>query len=115
MPWEYVDGRGNAVRWNLENPSLIELEPGRAYSINCAFIVRDFMPAASSGCICMDSTDTSRDPLPLCFSIHCACGEAVTLQYSTLFLSCGPSAISFRLRSGLPLWVEQADLNVAEL
>ena len=115
IPWEYLGGRGSAVRWSIEAPSQVELDPSKAWSVNCAFIVRDFMPTAASGRICMESAGVSRELLPLCFSIHCAGGEAVTLQYSTLLLPSSTSNISFRLRSRPPLWVEQAELNIVEL
>ena len=114
IPWEYLGGRGNAIRWSAENPSLVELDPDKAWSVNCTFIIRDFQPAAASGCIRLESTGTPREQLPLCFSIRCACGEAVTLPYSTL-LSGGASTISFRLCSRPPVWVEQAELNIVEL
>lgn len=115
IPWEYLGSRGNAVRWSWETPSMVELDPGKTYSVSCMFNIRDFLPAAASGHICLESSDTSREPLPLCFSICCAGGEAVTLQYSTLLLPDSISTISFRLRSRPPLWVEQAELNIVEL
>ena len=115
IPWKYLGGRGNAVRWSMEAPARVELDPSRAYSVNCAFIVRDFMPRLASGCICMENEGASRDLLPLCFSIHCAGEDAVTLPYAALLLPGSASAISFRLRSSLPLWVEQAELNIVDL
>lgn len=115
VPWEYLGGRGNAVRWSMENPSLVKLDPGNAYSVNCTFLIRDFQPAVASGCIHLESTGTSRELLPLCFSICCAGGEAVTLPYATMLLPGSASAISFRLHSKSPIWVEQAELNIVEL
>ena len=115
IPWKYLGGRGNAVRWSIEDPSLVMLDPCKAYSVSCMFIVRDFMPAAASGHICLESADASRNLLPLCFSIHCTGGEAVTLPYSTLLLPGSASTVSFRLRADLPLWVEQAELDIVEL
>ena len=115
IPWEYRGGCGNAVRWSMETPSLVELDSGKAWSVSCAFIVRNFMPTAVSGCICLESANAPRDAQPLCFSIRCAGGEAVTLQYTATLLPGSTSAISFRLRSDLPLWVEQAELNIVEL
>ena len=115
IPWEYLGGRGNAVRWSAEDPSQVELDPGQAYSVNCTFIIRDFQPVAASGCIRLECAGTSRELLPLCFSIRCACGEAVTLPYATLLLPGSASAISFRLHSKPPVWVEQAELNIVEL
>ena len=115
IPWKYLGGRGGAVRWNVGTPSLVELDPGKTWSVNCSFLVRDFAPATVSGCIELERTDASGEVLPLCFSLRCACGEAVTLPYSTLLLPGSASAISFRLRSGCPVWVEQAELNIVEL
>ena len=115
IPWEYRGGRGDAVRWYMENPSRVELDPGRAWFVSCAFLVRDFQPAAASGCIRLESSGTSREHLPLCFDLRCACGEAVTLPYAALLLPCSASDISFRLHSRPPLWVEQAELNIVEL
>ena len=115
IPWEYQDGRGDAVRWCMENPSQVELEPGRAWSVSCTFLVRDFQPGLTSGCIRLESTGTFREPPPLCFSLRCTCGEAVTLPYSTLILPESPRAVAFRLRSKCPVWVEQAQLNIVEL
>ena len=115
IPWKYMGGRGSAVRWSMEAPSLVELDTSKAWSVNCTFIVRDFMPATASGRISLESADISREALPLCFSIHCACGEAVTLQYAAQLLPGGTPTVAFRLRSRLPLWVEQAQLNIVEL
>ena len=94
-------------RWNWT-----QAEPG---SVSCTFLVRDFQPAAASGCIRLEYTGTSQEAPPLCFSLRCACGEAVTLPYSTLLLPDGASAVTFRLRSKCPVWVEQAELNIVEL
>ena len=115
IPWKYMGGRGNAVRWSMEDPALVVLDPGKAWSVNCSFIVRDFMPAAASGSISLENASASWDALPLCFSVHGACGETVTLPYITLLLPGSASTVSFRLRSDLPLWVEQAELNIVEL
>ena len=115
IPWEYQGGRGHAVRWCMEDPSRVELDPGRAWLVSCAFLVRDFRPGPASGCIRLECTSTSREPLPLCFSLRCACGEAVTLPYSTLLLPDSICAVAFRLCSKCPVWVEQAQLNIAEL
>ena len=115
IPWEYLDGRGNAVRWEGESPALVDLEPGRAYFVSCIFNIRDFLPTEASGSICLESAGTSREPPSLCFSIRCAGGEPVTLQYSALLLPESASAISFRLRSRTPLCVEQAELSIVEI
>ena len=113
IPWEYRDGQGDGARWCVENPSQVELDPGRAWSVSCTFLVRDFAPRLTSGCIRLEGA--SREPPPLCFDLSCACGEAVTLPYSTLLLPDRASAVSFRLRSKCPIWVEQAELNIVEL
>ena len=115
IPWEYQEGRGSAVRWCMENPSCVELDPGRAWFVSCTFLVRDFQPAAASGCIRLECTGALREPPPLCFDLRCTCGEAVTLLYSTLLIPRGASAIVFRLRSKSPVWVEQAELSILEL
>ena len=115
IPWNYSGGRGSAARWSVENPSLVELDPCRAWAVNGTFIVRDLMPTAASGQIYPEGADSSRDLLPLCFSLRCACGETVTLPYAALLLPGSTSTISFRLRADLPLWVEQAELNLVEL
>ena len=115
IPWKYSGGRGSAVCWNIENPALVMLDPCKAWSVNCTFIIRDFMPRLTSGHICMEGANSSGDLLPLCFSLHCACGEAVTLPCAALLLPGSTSAVSFRLRADLPLWVEQAELNIVEL
>ena len=113
IPWEYQGGRGDAVRWCMETPSRVELDPGRAWAVSCTFLVRDFQPGSPYGCIRLEST--SREPPPLCFSLRCACGEAVTLPYATLLLPGSACAAAFRLCSKCPLWVEQAELNIVEL
>ena len=113
IPWEYRGGRGNAVRWRVEDPSQVELDPGRAWSVSCTFLVRDFQTKLASGCIRLEGA--SQELPPLCFVLRCTCGEAVTLPYSTLLLPGGASAVSFRLRSKCPVWVEQAELNIVEL
>ena len=115
IQWKYLGGRGSAVRWSIETPSLVELDPGRAWAVNCTFLVRDFAPTAVSGCIELERACASGEALPLCFTLRCAGGEAVTLPYSTLLLPGSASAVSFRLRSGCPVWVEQAELNIVEL
>ena len=115
IPWEYLGRRGSSLRWSGESPALVELDPGKAYSINCTFNIRDILPMAASGRICLENAGTSREPLPLCFSIRCASGEPVTLQYSTLLLPDRVSTVSLRLRSRTPLCVEQAELNIVEL
>ena len=115
IPWEYRGGRGDAVRWCMEDPTQVKLDPGRVWSVSCVLLIRDFRPAAASGCIHLEIAGASREALPLCFDLRCACGEAVTLPYSTLLLPGSAPAISFRLRSGSPLWVEQAELNIVEL
>ena len=115
IPWEYRGGQGDAVRWRVENPSLVELDSGRAWSVNCTFLLRDFQPKSSSGCIRLECTGTSRELPPLCFDLRCTCGEAVTLPYSTLLLPEKACAAAFRLCSKSPVWVEQAQLNITEL
>ena len=115
IPWEYQGGCGNAVRWRVEIPSQVELDPGRAWSVSCTFLVRNFQPRLASGCIVLEGTGASREAPPLCFDFSGACGEAVTLPYSTLLLPGRASAVSFRLRSRSPIWVEQAELNIVEL
>ena len=115
IPWEYLGGRGNAVRWNIETPSMVELDPDRVWSVNCMFLVRDFSLTAASGCIDLEMTGAAGKALPLCFSLRCSCGEAVTIPYSTLLLPDSASTVSFRLRSKCPVWVEQAELNIVEL
>lgn len=115
IPWKYLGGRGNAIRWSVEDSALVVLDPGKAWSVSCSFIVRDFMPAAASGRISLENAEASRGVMPLCFSVHGACGEAVTLPYSALLLPGSISTVSFRLCSDLPLWVEQAELNIVEL
>ena len=115
IQWEYLGGRGGNLRWSAEDPALVELDSGRAYSVNCAFLVRDFAPRPAYGHISLEGAGASRDALPLCFSLHCAGGEAVTIPYSTLLLPGSASTISFRLRSRCPVWVEQAELNIVEL
>ena len=113
LPWEYLGGHGDAAHWYMEAPSQVELAPGRAWFVSCTFLVRDFAPRLTSGCIRLEGV--SRELPPLCFDLRCACGGAVTLPYSTLLLPGAASDISFRLRSQCPVWVEQAELNIAEL
>ena len=112
LPWEYQGGRGDAVRWRMETPFQVELDPGRAWAVSCTFLIRDFQPGLAYGCIRLEGP--SREPPPLCFSLRCACGEAVTLSYSTLLLP-GSACAAFHLCSKCPLWVEQAELNIVEL
>lgn len=114
IPWEYSGGSGNAAHWMREAPSLVELDPGVAYYINCAFIIRGFLPPADCWHICLESAGMSRKPLPLYFSICHADGEAVMLR-SALLMPSGASNVSFRLSSGTALCVEQAELNIAQL
>ena len=113
--WEYLGGRGSAVRWSMEAPSQVELDPGKVWLISCMFLIRDFSPRPASGCVGLESVGASQETLPLCFSICCACGEAVTVPYSTLLLPDSASTVSFRLLSQCPVWVEQAELNIVEL
>ena len=115
IPWEYLGGHGNAICWSMEDPSFVKLDPGKIWSVSCTFLIRDFQPAAACGRISVECTGPSRELLPLCFSIRCTCGEAVTLPYSTVLMPGSASAISFRLRSMSPIWVEQAELNIVEL
>ena len=115
IPWSYSGGRGSAVHWGIEGPSVVVLDPCKAWSVNCTFIVRNFMPRLTSGHICLEGANASGDLLPLYFSIHCAGVEAITLPYDTLLLPGSTSTVSFRLRADLPLWVEQAELNIVEL
>ena len=116
VPWEYLGGRGHAACWCMENPSQVKLDPGKAWSVSCTFLIRDFQPAAASGCIRLESTGgMSRETLPLCFDLRCACGEALTLPYTALLLPGSASVISFRLCSRPPVWVEQAELDIVEL
>ena len=113
IQWENFGGCGDAVRWSMEAPCQVELCPGRAWAVSCMFVIRDFAPRLSSGHISLEGT--SLEAIPLCFNLRCACGEAVTLTYSTLLLPDSTSALSFCLRSCLPVWVEQAELNIVEL
>lgn len=113
IPWEYRGGRGDNLRWCMEEPTRVELDPGRAWSVSCTFLVRDFAPRLASGCIRLEGA--SRELPPLCFDLRCACGEAVTLAYSALLLPGEARSVTFRLRSKSPVWVEQAQLNIVEL
>ena len=111
IPWQCLGRRGSAVHWDREEPALVRLDPGRAYSLSCTF----FLPTVASGEICLEGTGTTRAPLPLCFPVRCAGGESAMLQYSTLLLPGGPSAVSFRLRSKIAFLVRGAELNIVEL
>ena len=115
IPWKCLGGRGGSVRWSRETPYLVELDPGRAYSVQAAFNLRS-LPAAP-GRICVKSTGSSQEPPPLYFtgSGNCACGGPVTLQYATLLLPGRAATVSFLLHAGADLCVEQAELNIAEL
>ena len=115
IPWKYLGGRRGGARWSVETPSQVELDPDRAWWVGCTFLVRDFAPRPVSGCIELNRAGASGEALPLCFSLRCACGEAVTLSCSTLLLPGSGSDVSFRLRSKCPVWVEQAELNIVEL
>ena len=109
IPWSCAGERGGAIRWSKENPARVELDPGRVYSVHCTFNLRE--APAGSGRIVLEGTGAP----PLRFSFRCASGEAVTLQYSTLLLPGSASGVSFRLRSGIPLRVEQAELSIVEV
>ena len=113
ISWEYRGGRSDGARWCVENPAQVELDPGRAWLVNCTFLVRDFAPTAASGCVRLEGA--SREPTPLCFDLRCTCGEAVTLPYSTMILPGGARVVAFRLCSKCPVWVEQAELSIIEL
>ena len=110
IPWSCAGGRGGAIRWSRESPTQVELDPGRAYSVHCAFNLRE--APAGSGRIVPEGAGAAP---PLCFSFRCAGAEPVTLQYSTLLLPGSASGVSFRLRSGVPLRVEQAELSIVEV
>lgn len=114
IPWEYLGGSGNAVRWRREAPSLVELDPGRAYYINCTLFIRGFLPPPDFWHVCLENAGTSRKPLPLDFAVCRADGEAAMLR-SALLIPNGASTVSLRLCSGTALCVEQAELNIAEL
>ena len=115
IPWKCLGGRGGSLRWSRETPYLVELEPGRAWSVQATFNLRS-LPAAP-GRICMKSAGMSTEPPPLYFtgSGNCACAGPVTLQYATLLLPGRAATVSFLLHAGADLCVEQAELNIAEL
>ena len=110
LPWKCAGGRGGAIRWSRETPSQVELDPGRAYSVSCAFKLAGV--PAGSGCIVPEGAGTA---LPLCFSFRCAGTEPVTLGYTALLLPGSARTVAFRLRSGVPLRVEQAELSIVEV
>ena len=109
IPWRCAGGRGGAIRWRKESPTQVELDPSRAYSVRCTFNLRDV--PVGSGRIVPEGTGAP----PLCFSFRCPSGEPVTLQYSSLLLPGSTSGVSFRLRSVVPLRVEQAELSIVEV
>ena len=111
IPWQCLGRRGGAVHWDREEPTLVRLDPGRAYSLSCTF----FLPTVASGEICLEGTGTCRASLPLCFPVRCAGGESAMLHYATLLLPGGPSAVSFRLHSKIAFLVRGAELNIVEL
>ena len=113
IPWKYLGGRGGSLRWSREAPFLVELDPGRAYSVSCTFNLRS-LPAAP-GRICMKSTGSSQEPPPLYFTGSGTCAGPATLQYATLLLPGRASTVSFFLHAGADLCVEQAELNIVEL
>ena len=110
LPWKCAGGRGGAIRWSRETPSQLELDPGKAYSVHCAFKLGGV--PAGSGCIVLEGAGAAA---PLCFSFRCAGKEPVTLEHTALLLPGSARTVSFRLRSGVPLRVEQAELSVVEI
>lgn len=113
MPWKRLSGHGSAVRWSSEDPSLVELDPGRPYSFNCTFIIRDFPPPTVPLRICLESAGTPQKELPLYFSVHCD-ADAIILQ-SAMLMPGSASALSLRLNSETPLCVEHAEMTIKEL
>ena len=121
LSWRCRDKRGGSIRWNEENPALVELEPEKAYALDYTINVRGPYCGDSAGAVFVRLTpcDAFSEILPLYFSTKCLDCEPMTLHYSTVLFPQahpGPCAnLALLLNYGGSLFVEQAALSIFEL
>lgn len=121
LSWKCQGKRGCGIRWNEETPALVELDPGKAYTVDYTVNVRGPYSGDSAGAVFVRVTpyDAYLKVLPLYFSVKCLECEPMTLHYSTILFPQAHSApcagLSLLLNYGGRLFVEQASLSIAEL
>ena len=121
LSWKRQGQRGNGICLSEENPSLVELDPGKIYALNYAVNIRGPYRGDSAGAVFVRLTpcDAFQEILPLYFSVGCLGCAPLTLHYSTmLFPQAHPAPcadLSLLLNYGGGLFVEQASLNIYEI
>lgn len=121
LSWKCQDQKSCGIRWSEEHPSLVDLEPGKAYLLDYTINVRGPYQGDDAGAVFVRLTpcDAFSDVLPLYFSVKCLDCEPMTLHYSaTIFPQTHPAPcanLSLLLNYGGSLFVEQASLSIFEL
>lgn len=121
MSWKCQEQRGNGIRWNEKDPTLVHLDGERVYMLNYTVNVRDPYPGDGAGAVFVKLTpcDAFSSVLPLYFSLNCMECKPLTLHYSAVLFpqACSPSCadLSLLLRYRDRLLVEQASLSIAEI
>lgn len=121
LSWKRQGQRGGGICLNEENPTLVNLDPGKVYVLNYAINIRGPYHGDSTGAVFVGLTpcDAFQEVLPLYFSVNGLGCEPLTLHYSTmLFPQVHPAPcadLSLLLNYGGGIFVEQASLNIYEI
>ena len=121
LSWKRQEQRGRDICLDEENPTLVNLNPGKAYALNYAVNIRGPYRGDSAGAVFVRFTpcDAFQEALPLYFSVNCLGCAPLTLHYSTtLFPQAHPipcADLSLLLNYGGGLFVEQASLSIYEI
>lgn len=121
LSWKCQGQRGGDISLNEENPTLVNLDPGKAYALNYAVNVRGPYCGDGAGAVFVRlmPCDAFQEVLPLYFSTHCLGCAPMTLHCSTvLFPQAHPAPcadLSLLLNYEGGLFVEQGSLNIYEI
>ena len=121
MSWTRQAQKGHGIRWNEKTPSLVNLDPEKAYMLNYVINIRNPSSGDSTGAVFVKLTPSSvfSSVLPLYFSVKGPECKPLTLHYATaLFPQASPPScadLSLLLKYKDRLFVEQASLNIVEI
>lgn len=121
LSWKRQGQRGGGICLNEENPTLVDLDPGKAYALDYTVNVRGPYHGDNAGAVFVRLTpcDAFQEILPLYFSVNGLGCAPLTLHYSAmLFPQAHPAPcadLSLLLNYGGGLFVEQASLSICEI
>lgn len=121
LSWKCLGQRGCGIRWDEKTPTLVGLDPTKAYAVHYTINVRNPCSMSGTGSVCLrlKPQDAFQAVLPLYFSIkHVGC-EPLTLHDTAVLFprECPPPCadLSLILNYKESLFVDQALLSIYEI